>query len=146
MLAYTIVALFGAGLSFLVVNQLGGSQEIIRTLGWYDFWVIVSGSVGAASGLFIGRRWLGHRGFNGILRALAGMLVISFTGSLVGGTLSLPIYGTMFGPLALAVTLYENTMTLGFWLFTLAVTHVLFLVYRSERETLFQVPDTGIPA
>lgn len=135
--AYGIISLFGAGLSFLVVNQLGGSADILRPLGIYDVWTIISGAVGAAMGLYVGRRWLGSAGLSGWVKAMIAIPVISFIASLAGGTLALPIYGTMFGPMALAVTFYENVIVLVFWVWTVLIAHVLFTTHRKERDSLF---------
>jgi len=138
-LAYAIVSLFGALLSFLVINQLGGSSEILRPLGLYDLWSIASGAVGASIGLYVGRRWLGGTGLSGWLKALVAIPVISFIAALAGGTLALPIYGTMFGPMALAVTFYENVIVFVFWTWTVLIAHILFISYRKERASVFAV-------
>jgi len=137
-LAYTVAGFFGALLSFMVVNQLVGADEIIRPLGLYDYWSIFSGAVGAASGLYIGRRWLGDPGISGWIKAVIAVPVISFIGSLVGGTLALPLYGTMFGPMALAITFYENPIILVLWIWTILVSHILFAGHRRERDSIFQ--------
>ncbi len=137
-LAYCVVGVFGAVLAFLVVNQLAGNEQILSKVGAYDLWAIVSGAVGATSGLYLGRRWLGGPGLAGWLNALVAIPVVSFMGSLVAGTIALPIYGTMFGPLALAVTLYENVIVLFLWIWTVLVTHSLFCEYRKERLTIFE--------
>ncbi len=138
--AHMIVAMFGAGLSFTAINRLGGHSDILRTLTAYDYWAILSGALGAASALYIGRRWLGQPGGRGLFMALCGIPVISFVGGLIGGTLALPIYGTMFGPMALAVTLYDNPIVTVLWVMNLLSAHYLFLIYRKERDTVFYTP------
>ena len=139
--AYIIVAMFGAGLSFIAINRLGGHTEILRALTIYDYWAIVSGAIGATAALFIGRRWFGQPGGRGLFMALCGIPVISFIGGLIGGTVALPIYGTMFGPMALAVTLYNNPLVAVLWTSNLLSAHYLFLAYRRERDTVFLEPS-----
>lgn len=145
-LAFVIIGLFGAVLSFLVVNKLGGEAEILRTFGIYDLWAIASGAIGATTALYLGRHWLGMKGLAGWIKAAVAVPLITFGGSLVGGTLTLPVYGTMFGPLALGVTLYENAIVLFLWVWTIFVIHTLFAGYRKERETLFATrrPQTEV--
>lgn len=136
--AHVIVAIFGAGLSFTAINRLGGNTEIIRSFSAYDYWAILSGALGAAAALFVGRRWFGWPGVRGLFTALCGVPVISFMGGLIGGTLALPVYGTMFGPMALAVTFYDNPMVTLFWVLTVMCAHFLIAIYRSERDTVFR--------
>ena len=137
-LAYVFVGIFGAISSFVVVNDLGGEHGILRALGLYDIWAIISGAIGAPSGLYVGRKWLGKKGLKGFFSACCAIPVVSFIGSLIGGTIALPIYGTMFGPLALAGTFYENPIMLIMWSWTIFFAHLLFAEYRKERDTIFR--------
>jgi len=126
-IAYLIIALFGAGLAFLVVNRLGGSDVIIRPLGAYDFWVIFSGALGAILGVISSRKWFGKKGMSGVMNVAVGVPLISFLAAIYAGTLALPVYGTMFGPLALAVTFYESPLLMIMWGWTLLCVHLIFL-------------------
>lgn len=144
-LAYLGLAIFGAGLAFTVVNRLGGAQELLRPLGWVDLWMILAGALGADAGLFLGADKLGHAGWRGVKRALAGCLIISLSASVVAGTLALPGFGTMFGPFATAITFWQSPIVLVFWLMMLLACHLLFANWRRERETLFTIPDDGLP-
>ncbi len=145
MLAFIGVSLFGAGLSFTIVNRLGGEDSILRALGAYDYWVILAGALGAALGLFIGQDRLGHAGWPGARRALFGLPVISFAAAVSAGTLALPGYGTMFGPFAAVLCFWETPLLLLFWFIILVATHMLYAIWRRERDTLFVVHDDGIP-
>ncbi|SEW20784.1 hypothetical protein SAMN04488515_1599 [Cognatiyoonia koreensis] len=142
-IAYLGVAIFGAVISFSVVNRLGGSNAVIRPLGGYDFWVIISGALGAYGGLYLGRVWLGHPGMAGWLKALVAIPVISFIAALIGGTFALPGHGTMFGPLALLTTLIGNPLLALFWSCTILSAHYRFAIWREERETIFKMPDVS---
>lgn len=145
LLAFIGVAIFGAGLSFTVVNRLGGSDTILRALGAYDYWIILAGALGAAVGLYIGSPRLGHPGLLGFRRALFGYVVVTFAATVVAGSLALPGYGTMFGPFAAILTFWETPLLLAFWATVLVACHLLFAIWRRERDTLFVIHDDGIP-
>lgn len=146
-LAYFSVGIFSAGLAFIVVNQLSGGAAVFRPLSAYDLWVIFAGAVGGCAGLFLGRRWMGHNGVLGFIRALVGMFIVSFLGALIGGTLALPLYGTMFGPFSLIVALIGAPQLAMFWGVILLSAHFLICVWRRERDTVFGAPqNTGMPA
>ncbi len=144
-LAFLGVALFGAGLSFTIVNKLGGEAEFLRKLTMYDYWVILAGALGAAGGLFIGKDRLGHDGWDGAGRAALGMVVVTFAATVCAGTLALPGYGTMFGPFATVLAFWETPILLAFWVIVLTACHLLILTWRRERHTLFAIHDDGIP-
>ncbi|MEY1555973.1 hypothetical protein AB3Y40_10105 [Yoonia sp. R2331] len=144
-LAYIGVALFGAGLSFTVVNNLGGEDTILRTLTPYDYWVILSGALGAAVGLYFGGKWFGRAGWAGLRHGAVGLCVTTFAASVAAGTFALPGYGTMFGPFAAVLTFLESPLLLVFWVSILTACHLLFATWRRERDTLFAIHDDGIP-
>lgn len=140
--AYLGVAIFGAILSFTVVNQLGGGDQLIRPLTVFDWWFIFCGAVGAYFGLYIGRMWLGFPGLVGWCKAVIAIPVISFVAALVGGTLALPGHGTMFGPLGLFTTLINNPYLALFWSMMILTAHLRFARWRKERDTIF---DAALP-
>jgi hypothetical protein len=131
------VAVFGACVAFSVVSQLGGGREIIRPLTGYDLWSIFAGASGSAIGLYLARSWFGHPGLHGIGQAAVGVLWVSFLGSIIGGTLALPFYGTMFGPFSVIVTMFGAPLLALFWVCTLLGAHVLVGKWRRERDTIF---------
>ena len=58
--------------------------------------------------------------------------------SVAGGTLALPFFETMFGPLALAGTFIAYPLIAGFWLLNLILAHVARGAYLRERDTIFK--------
>ena len=68
-----------------------------------------------------------------MIRALRGIIAVSFVGTLIGGTLALPFYGTMFGPLMFVLTLVGHPGLAALWLATLIACHFLLQVWRRER-------------
>lgn len=140
--AYAGIAFFGAIVAFSVVNQLENRGSFIRALSPYDWWIIFAGASGAYGGLYLGRVWLGHPGLHGWWRAIVAIPVISFMASLIGGTLALPGHGTMFGPLAMLTTLIANPLLACFWTSMIFAAHYGFVIWRAERETIFQGDDS----
>jgi len=147
LLAYGAVAMSGAGLSFVIINGLGGGETVLRMFSAYDLWSMVAGTVGAPMGLYISRRWFGGPGIVGWVRMLIGVPCVAFFGGIAGGTLALPFYGTMFGPFSVAMIFWAMPLVAFFFLLILVATHMLFAVHHRERDTLFRMPqDDGIPA
>lgn len=147
LVAGLVVSIFGAGLAHSVVGQLGGSNTILRTLSHYDFWIIVSGALGAVFGLYLGRNWMGHPGFAGWRKASLGIFVITMISAICGGTLALPLYGTMFGPFSVIMTFFGNPILAVFWSAILLAAHALIIDWRFERDSIFREPaDNGMPA
>ncbi|MBU2357958.1 MAG: hypothetical protein KKB02_03370 [Alphaproteobacteria bacterium] len=131
--AAVVVGLCGGVLSFFIVAQMGGTKTVFRSLTQADLWFVASGILGALGGLYLGRQWLGFAGATGMIRALRGIIAVSFVGTLIGGTLALPFYGTMFGPLMFVLTLVDHPGLAALWLATLIACHLLFKVWRKER-------------
>lgn len=137
LLAYFGVGFFGAALALNVVNTLGGHEIMQHAYSAYDYWVIVSGVVGSWAGFYMGRAWMGLPGLRGIPFAMIGTVWISFLGGLVGGSLALPLYGTMFGPFTLFVSLFSAPLLAMFWACILMASHFLLMVWRDERDSIF---------
>ena len=146
-LAYLGVALSGAFLSFSIVNEIGSKDEVVRSFGALDLWMILAGLIGSCVALYLSSENLGHGGWQGLRRLLTAMLAITIFGAAIGGTLALPLYGTMFGPLLVVLTLAANRLLALFWIATLVAAHFGHLMWRRERDSLFVMPeDDGIPA
>lgn len=137
LLAFFGVGFFGAALALNVVTTLGGHADMFHAFSTYDYWIVLSGATGGCVGLYMGRNWMGLPGMRGIVFALIGMIWISFLGGLVGGTLALPIYGTMFGPFTLFVSLFSAPLLALFWGCILLAAHFLIMMWRTERDSIF---------
>ena len=130
------VGLCGGFAAFVIVTQMGQNKAMLRSLTDADLWFMVAGVLGAMTGLYAGRRWFGHEGPRGALKVVAGLLVVSFVGALVGGTLALPLYGTMFGPMMFTLTLAANPALSVLWVASLIGSHLLIRCWRRERALL----------
>ena len=131
--AGAVVGLGGAIAAHVIVTQMGQNKALLRSLTDADLWFVIAGALGAVAALYSGRRWFGHDGLRGVLKAMAGIIVVSFVGALVGGTLALPLYGTMFGPMMFTLTLAANPGLAVLWLVALTGSHLLIRVWRRER-------------
>lgn len=143
-LAFFLIGVFGAGMGLLAVTQLSHGAFFSRRMTPYEWYVVVVSAVGAKAALFLAGDRLGQPGLSGYLRGLAGGVWVSFVGALIAGTLALPVYGTMFGPFTLAVTLAGAPMLMGFWLAQLTALHVLMGIWQRERDSIFD-PDRTDP-
>ncbi|MFZ3581090.1 hypothetical protein ACOI1H_02815 [Loktanella sp. DJP18] len=131
------VAVCGGLMSFVIVTQMGQNKTMLRSMTDADLWFVTAGMLGGIGGLYMGRNWLGHGGPAGAVKAVAGMLVVSFAGALIAGSLALPLYGTMFGPLMLGLTLAGNPALALLWLTVMTGSHLLFRTWRREKKSLF---------
>jgi hypothetical protein len=145
LLAYVSVSLFGALLAFCVVMRLGYGGIMFRPMTGYELWTCIAGAAGAGTGLFLSRHHFGLPGIAGIGRAFGGMLMVCFSGSLIAGTLALPLYGTMFGPFSLGVLLASSPLLALLWIANLYVAHKMMGHWRAERDSIFHAQITPTP-
>ncbi|KPP92039.1 MAG: Uroporphyrinogen decarboxylase (URO-D) [Rhodobacteraceae bacterium HLUCCA08] len=136
-LAYVIIALFGAGMAFLAVTQLNDRAFFDRGLTWYEGYIILCGALGGMAALFLSGDRMGQQGPGGTLRGIAGGIWVSFVGAVIGGSLALPLYGTMFGPFTLAVTLAGAPLLMMIWISNLVAVHLLLRIWQRERDSIF---------
>jgi len=114
-LGYSLVvaAVLGGLICIAALVRLGGHGA---SFGLYQLWIVVCGALGAPIALMLARDEFGRAGLGGLARAVAGTLWVSLFAAVIAGTLALPLYGTMFAPLSLAVT-FTDLPVLGLvWL------------------------------
>jgi hypothetical protein len=131
-------SILGALLTCVAVMGLTETSSHGAPSRGYIYWSIFAGSIGGAGGfLACYERWLGHAGASGWLTALIGTLVVSGVSSVIAGTLILPIYGTMFGPLQMIITMIKSPLLGVTWLLMLLCAHGLLSQWRTERDSVF---------
>jgi hypothetical protein len=135
-LTFALVGACSAGLGYLAVLHLD-QNAFLGEMSWYQTWVVVASGLGGLIALFLSGDRMGQSGTTGALRGLAGAIWVTFIGSLIGGTLSLPFYGTMFGPFIVTVTLLGVPLLAILWAFNLFGVHVLMGIYQRERDSIF---------
>jgi len=115
-----------------------------RQLSAYELWVILSGAIGAASALYLLRSRIGQpledNPVRATLRFLSTTVLTSALGAVIGGTMALPLYGTMFGPFTLIVILAGSPILMLVWGVTQFAAHKLLRVWHSERDSIFTQP------
>lgn len=135
-LAFALVGISSGALGYLAVLHLD-QAALFNELSWYQTWIVAASALGGMIALFLSGDRMGQSGGQGALRAIAGGIWVTFIGALIGGTLALPLYGTMFGPFIATVTLLGAPVLMGLWFFNLAGIHVLLAIYQRERDTIF---------
>ena len=146
LLAFFSVGFFGAAVGLSAVTQIGGGQSLLRPLGLYDGWIIFCGAAGACGGLWMARRRMGAPGLDGFMRALVAIPLVTFFGSLIGGTLAFPGYGTMFAPLSVGLMFYQNPLFTLMWCASIMSAHVFYGIWIEERDSIFpRLVDDGAP-
>lgn len=135
-LAFSLVGISSACLGYLAVLHLDRSA-LFNELSWYQTWIVAASGLGGLVALFLSGDRMGQSGPLGALRGLAGAIWVTFIGALIGGTLSLPLYGTMFGPFIICVTLLGTPILAGLWCFNMLSIHLLMGVYQRERDSIF---------
>lgn len=141
--AYATVGFFGAGIGFLVAMHLSQGAVLYQGFAAYDVWMVFAGAVGSMVGLYMAGQRFGHPGWRGMLNALVASVWVSFVSSLVGGTLMLPLYGTMFGPFTLAITLANQPLFAVLWFANLFGAHLMLTYWQRERDSIFDAFDSG---
>lgn len=132
--ACLITAMLSAGLAFIVVLRLDPDVMFKRGLRAYEYWILASGALGGASGVWLARDRLGRAG---IALPLVGLIVMTFSSAIIGGTLALPLYGTMFGPLTVAIIFAASPIVAVAWLCNAFAVHMMLRSWHSERDSIF---------
>lgn len=132
-------SILGAMLACVAVMRLSENTAQTDASHAITYWTILAGCIGGASGFWISyERWFGHAGAAGWLSAVIGALVVSGIGSVIAGTLILPLYGTMFGPLQLIMMMIAYPSLAAIWLGMMLCAHGLLSQWRRERDSIFQ--------
>ncbi|MCB5197652.1 hypothetical protein LGQ03_00210 [Loktanella sp. TSTF-M6] len=135
--AWIGVALLGGFLAHILVSNISYEQSMLRVFTTSDGWFVLCGVFGALAGLYFARRWMGSTGRFGPCRAFCGMIIVTFMAALVGGSLMLPLYGTMFGPMLFVLMLIEKPVLAFTWIAMLLLADKLIRDWRRERESIF---------
>ncbi len=135
-LAFLLVGVCSAGVGFIAVHHLDRAA-MFDGLSFYQIWIIIASGLGGMIALFLSGDRMGQSGSLGVMRGVAGAIWVTFIGALIGGTLGLPLYGTMFGPFIVVVTLMGAPILAILWAFNLLGVHFLLAMYQRERDSIF---------
>ena len=134
--ALLAVFVFGAIIATVILMRISPGALILRSPGPHHLWVIVSGGIGSGLALFVCR----HRfGCPGLLTAALSMVVITLLAALIGGSLAMPLYGTMFGLFLLLITFVASPLLAVLWAITFCAVHVLAAGWQAERDSIFRI-------
>lgn len=136
-LAHLATAIFGAGVAFVAVMRIGQGAFFGEPMTAYDLWIITSGAIGGALGLYWNRHRMGQGGSAGAIQALGAIVLSNVTGAVICGTLALPLYGTMFGPFTLIMILVSSPLLTVIWLANQLAAHILLARFHAERDSIF---------
>jgi len=140
-MALLATALFGAGVALAIVMRFDDAALMGRQLSPYELWIVLSGAIGAASALYLLRSRIGQphqdNPVRAALRFLTTTVLTSALGAVIGGTMALPLYGTMFGPFTLIVILAGSPFLLLLWCANQFAAHKLLRTWHSERDSIF---------
>jgi len=135
-LAMVVSGLSGGLIAFMLVIRLDPEAFFLRGLSLYELWVVMSCCLGTTAALHVMRHRIGRRGAIGAILSLAG---VSLLAGLIGGSLAMPLYGTMFGPFLLVVTLAGQPLLALLWCINLGAVRVLLCRWQGERDSIFAV-------
>lgn len=134
MLGYFFTGLFGAALALVIVLRLDAAALFGRALVLHEYWILTSGLLGGALGVRVAR---GRLARPGPANAVMGMVSATLFGAVIAGTLALPGYGTMFGPLALVLVFFAAPPVAILWAVNLIGVRVLVRAWDAERDSIF---------
>lgn len=137
LLAHLATAMFGACLAFSAVMRMGQGAFFTEPMSAYEVWIVLSGAIGGALGLYLNRHRMGQGGSTGAVQALGAIVLSNVTGAVICGTLALPLYGTMFGPFTLIMILVSSPLLCLIWLANQLAAHLLLARYHTERDSIF---------
>ncbi len=138
-LALVLAALVGAVLCLASVGALDPGRAGPAGPG-PALWRLMAGALGTFVALRFNLGRFGWPRLRGWARMAGGVLLVTLFAPVVAGTLVLPLYGTMFGPLALVLTLIRRPALALLWFGVLVAAHLLLQDYRRERDTIFFAP------
>ena len=131
-------ALCGACLTIAVISGLRDAAITTFFGEAIDVWIAFAGAVGAGAATYLARNWLGQPGILGKLKTIFGGTASIWVASVITGSLILPVYGTMFGPLALLNTLIASPVCMVVWAIMITYVHHQTLQWRRERDAIFE--------
>lgn len=145
-ISFLAIGAFGAILAAEVASSLTADPILLRRIDVLSLWTLIAGAVGAGIGfLLCYRTYLGGHGLFGWIRAFCGGVMISGIGAVIGGTLILPYYGTMFAPFNLIITLIEIPALAAIWAAMFVCLHKLVQTWQTERDSIFYAFESADP-
>lgn len=137
LLGFAIVASYGAVMGYLAVLRFSDGAVAARGLSLYEGWIVLGGALGGMAALGLAGDRVGQSGPGTMPGILAGLIRVSLLGAIIAGTLALPVYGTMFAPLTLILTLATSPVLALSWVACMGAVHLCMVAYRSDLDPVF---------
>lgn len=112
------------------------AQPMMEVVSMSRGWLATSGGLGAIIGLRAMVTQFGRPGLWGTLSSGFAGLIAALVLGVVGGTLVLPAYGTMFGPWLVLAGFLKAPIIMVPWAFVVFGVHKAQQSYTRERETI----------
>ncbi len=132
-LAYAAIIAMSAGITILIMSGVQGANAIPPEPTWFDTWVILSGALSGGVALYLARGWMGAQGAIGFVRAGVGAIAVGLLAALIAGTLIMPLYGTVFGPIMLVTEFLARPWLAVSWFAVAFAAHALIARWTAER-------------
>lgn len=138
-----LTALFGttalsAMLAYVTILRFTQATFALSDLDPLTVWTVAAGGIGGFCAFFsCHRTYLGFPGLVGWIWAGFGAVMITAVAAVIGGTLILPYYGTMFAPFQVVVAMIEFPYLAAAWIAMLVCAHKLLQPWRRERDSIF---------
>ncbi|MEL6690072.1 MAG: hypothetical protein AAFP28_07110 [Pseudomonadota bacterium] len=95
-------------------------------------------ALGALLAVIILRESFGRPGFWGACQAIVSGGVATCLMGIIAGTMLLPVYGTMFGPWLIIVTIIVKPWLMVPWSMALYAFHLARAEYAAEQDTIYR--------
>ncbi|GGL66969.1 hypothetical protein [Wenxinia marina] len=137
LIGYLAMAATSAFVAWVVLTHIGPGRTSVPPGPYYTAWMVLSGAIGGAVALHLVRHRLGRPGLSGVVGTGLAAVWATVLAGLIGGTLALPLYGTMFGPFTLFVTLAALPGLAAVWVGTFVLAHLKVRSWHAERDSIF---------
>lgn len=134
--ALGVAAFTGAFIGVIMVVKLAGENQFERLFDMGSVWLILASAVGGAFGFYLVRSMFGRDGVAGFAWATLGGFAMCLAGAVIGGTVALPGYGSMYGLIMLFNMVSTAPITLFVIWSAVLLIHVRFRDYVKERDTV----------
>jgi hypothetical protein len=131
-IAYAAVIAMSAGMTLLIATGISGINILGLNPTLFNFWIVFAGGLGGGMALRAARGWMGKPGALGFSRAIVGSVVVAILAAIVAGTLILPLYGTVYGPLLLVSEFIAKPWLAMAWFGVLFGGHYLMAILEEE--------------
>lgn len=130
--AYAAVIAMSAGVTLLIASGLEGINVLELEPTLFTLWTVFAGGLGGGMALRAAKGWMGKPGALGLTRAIVGSIAVAILAAIVAGTLIVPLYGTVYGPLLIVSEFIAKPWLAVVWFAVLIGGHYLMAILEEE--------------